>query len=94
MCQDCDSGMHVVLMSSEIIEVTKRNFLFAVEGMVKLHFTLRNQTGTRGDSRIERLAIRYRADVNFEQKSNDGACSSLMRFTNRKRLCCESVAVL
>ncbi len=49
MRQDCDLGLHVVLMSSEIIEVTNRNFLFAVEGMVKLHFTWRNQTGTRSN---------------------------------------------
>ncbi len=31
MRQDCDLGLHVVLMSGKIIQVTNKNLLFAVE---------------------------------------------------------------
>ncbi len=57
MRQDCDSGLHNMLMSTNSLKL----LLFAVEGMVKLHFIWRKQTGTRGDSQIERLAFTYRA---------------------------------
>ncbi len=40
--QDCDSGLHIVLLSTKSLKL----LLFAVEGMVKLHFTWRKQRGS------------------------------------------------
>ncbi len=63
--------------------------MFAVEGMVKLHFIWRKQTGTRGDSRIERLAFTYRANINFEQKSNEFIGYNLMNILKSDIYICE-----
>ncbi len=42
-----------------------------------------------GDSRIERLAIRYRADINFEQKSNESIGYNLMNILKSDNYVCE-----
>ncbi len=42
-----------------------------------------------GDSRIERLAVRHRADVNFEQKSNESIDYNLMNILKSDNYICE-----
>ncbi len=63
--------------------------MFAVEGMVKVHVTWRKQTGTRGDSQIERLAFTYRANINFEQKTNESIGYNLVNILKSNNYICE-----